>query len=87
MAAPVSFRERSDSFPLHRGRRPYMTHNGPRMCSAEWLGYPLTDHREFDILQSEPLAGDRMQFDQLKGRLRWRRWPISSRWLCSYCLV
>jgi hypothetical protein len=24
MAAPVSFRERSDSFPLHRGRRPYM---------------------------------------------------------------
>src|ERR1700736_1903872 len=26
MAAPVSFRERSDSFPLHRGRRPYMAH-------------------------------------------------------------
>src|SRR5262249_10760487 len=25
MTAPVSFRERSDSFPLHRGRRPYMT--------------------------------------------------------------
>src|SRR5262245_44441787 len=25
MAAPVSFRERSDSFPLLRGRRPYMT--------------------------------------------------------------
>src|SRR5213078_1268735 len=24
MAAPVSFREKSDSFPLHRGRRPYM---------------------------------------------------------------
>jgi hypothetical protein len=24
MAAPVSFRERSDSFPLHRGRRPYI---------------------------------------------------------------
>ena len=24
MAAPVSFRERSDSFPLHCGRRPYM---------------------------------------------------------------
>jgi hypothetical protein len=24
MAAPVSFRERSDSFPLRRGRRPYM---------------------------------------------------------------
>jgi hypothetical protein len=23
MAAPVSFRERSDSFPLHCGRRPY----------------------------------------------------------------
>src|SRR5262249_13140772 len=28
MAAPVSFRERSDSFPLHRGRRPYMAHSG-----------------------------------------------------------
>ena len=28
MAAPVSFRERSDSFPLHRGRRPYMTLSG-----------------------------------------------------------
>ena len=28
MTAPVSFRERSDSFPLHRGRRPYMTHLG-----------------------------------------------------------
>jgi hypothetical protein len=26
MAAPVSFRERSDSFPLHCGRRPYMAH-------------------------------------------------------------
>jgi len=25
MTAPVSFRERSDSFPLHRGRRPYMS--------------------------------------------------------------
>ena len=28
MTAPVSFRERSDSFPLHRGRRPYMTQTG-----------------------------------------------------------
>jgi hypothetical protein len=28
MTAPVSFRERSDSFPLHRGRRPYMTPSG-----------------------------------------------------------
>jgi hypothetical protein len=26
MAAPERFAERSDSFPLHRGRRPYMTH-------------------------------------------------------------
>ena len=26
MAAPVSFRERSDSFPLHCGRRPYLAH-------------------------------------------------------------
>src|SRR3954469_378945 len=25
MTAPVSFRERSDSFPSHGGRRPYMT--------------------------------------------------------------
>jgi transposase len=29
MAAPVSFRERSDSFPLHRGRRPYMARKSP----------------------------------------------------------
>src|SRR5205085_6006098 len=28
MAAPVSFREKSDSFPLHRGRRPYMAISG-----------------------------------------------------------
>ncbi len=26
MAAPERFAEPSDSFPLHRGRRPYMTH-------------------------------------------------------------
>src|SRR3984893_8568637 len=35
MAAPVSFRERSDSFPLHRSPRPYMgpisgSHQGPQ---------------------------------------------------------
>ena len=31
--------------------------------------YLLTDPRQFDILQSRPLAsGDRMQFDQLKRR-------------------
>src|SRR3954452_2639960 len=30
MTAPLSFRERSDSFPLHRGRRPYMTQSGPK---------------------------------------------------------
>src|SRR5215470_14176368 len=34
MAAPVSFRERSDSFPLHRGRRPYM-HRGRRPYMAQ----------------------------------------------------
>src|ERR1700730_15102983 len=34
MAAPVSFRERSDSFPLHRGRRPYMAHRVVR-CDAK----------------------------------------------------
>ena len=34
MAAPVSFRERSDSFPLHRGRRPYMA-LGVFHCGAQ----------------------------------------------------
>ena len=34
MAAPVSFRERSDSFPLHRGRRPYMALGGRVGMSA-----------------------------------------------------
>src|SRR5436305_10415599 len=34
MAAPVSFRERSDSFPLHRGRRPYMALNSGAVASA-----------------------------------------------------
>src|ERR1700730_3476477 len=28
MAAPERFAKKSDSFPLHRGRRPYMTHLG-----------------------------------------------------------
>src|SRR6516164_1534608 len=34
MAAPVSFRERSDSFLLHRARRPYMAHHVIR-CHAQ----------------------------------------------------
>src|SRR3984893_359838 len=34
MAAPVAFRERSDSFPLHRGRRPYMALTAVR-CGAQ----------------------------------------------------
>jgi hypothetical protein len=40
-----------------------MTRCGPRVCSAtgcpvaEWLAYPLTDHRKFGILQFGPLAG------------------------------
>src|SRR6202022_4967518 len=44
MAAPVSFRERSDSFPLHRGRRPYMARLGsarlresiPELAATRW---------------------------------------------------
>jgi hypothetical protein len=37
---------------------------------AKSPSYPLTDPRQFDILQSGPglLAGDRMQFDHLKRR-------------------
>jgi len=32
-------------------------------------GYPLTDHCEFDILQTGPwLAGCRVQFDRLRQR-------------------
>jgi hypothetical protein len=40
-----------------------VTPSGLRMCSApgarfpELLGYPLTGNRQFDILQSRPLAG------------------------------
>jgi hypothetical protein len=30
--------------------------------------YPLTDRLQFDILQSGPAGGDRMQFDQIKRR-------------------
>jgi hypothetical protein len=37
MAAPVSFRERSDSFPLHRGRRPYMALKSPAVEPPEAL--------------------------------------------------
>src|SRR5262249_42851211 len=33
MAAPERFAKRSDSFPLHRGRRPYMALLGPREMS------------------------------------------------------
>src|SRR6202022_3359411 len=48
MAAPVSFRERSDSFPLHRGRRPYMA----RLGSA-WLreSIPLTGVKRTAMLR------------------------------------
>ena len=44
MTAPVSFRERSDSFPLHCGRRPYMALSGgnPR-CSRKLNLHPLTE--------------------------------------------
>jgi len=38
MAAPVSFRERSDSFPLHCGRRPYMALN---LRTANALGLTI----------------------------------------------
>jgi hypothetical protein len=34
MAAPERFAERSDSFPLHRGRRPYMA-LGVFHCGAQ----------------------------------------------------
>jgi hypothetical protein len=34
MAAPERFAKKSDSFPLHRGRRPYMTHLGSGVCIA-----------------------------------------------------
>jgi len=33
MAAPERFAETSDSFPLHRGRRPYMAHSGGKHLS------------------------------------------------------
>src|SRR5215217_9674756 len=38
MTAPVSFRERSDSFPLHGGRRPYMTLSRPTVSASELTG-------------------------------------------------
>ena len=44
------------------------------MCSAtgcpvaEWVTYPLTEHRKFDILQSGSSGGDGMRSDQLKRR-------------------
>src|ERR1700737_566743 len=34
MTAPERFAKRSDSFPLHRGRRPYMTQLGSGVCIA-----------------------------------------------------
>jgi hypothetical protein len=34
MAAPERFAKKSDSFPLHRGRRPYMTHQRHWLCTA-----------------------------------------------------
>ena len=40
MAAPESIRRKSDSFPLHRGRRPYMALLGqndqPEFRSVDW---------------------------------------------------
>ena len=64
MAAPVSFHERSDSFPLQCGRRPYMAHtrstqlaliSSDRMLFVEALdqfygGEP--DSRTLELLRS-----------------------------------
>src|SRR5271165_3842495 len=40
MAAPERFAETSDSFPLHRGRRPYMTHQRHWLCTAAMVLMP-----------------------------------------------
>jgi hypothetical protein len=39
MAAPERFAETSDSFPLHRGRRPYMARKSPAVAPPEGSAY------------------------------------------------
>ena len=48
MAAPVSFRERSVSFPLHRGRRPYMARSAASNRAEQCPLCP--DTSDFDLL-------------------------------------
>jgi hypothetical protein len=53
MAAPERFAKKSDSFPLHRGRRPYMALNVS--TDASWLGPHLSELRT-PSTRSEPFS-------------------------------
>src|SRR3982074_518309 len=51
--------------------RQYRRGCGPprrNQSTARLLTYRLTDRRQFDILQTDPGEGGRMQFDQVKRR-------------------
>src|ERR1700730_14572243 len=77
MAAPVSFRERSDSFPLHRSPRPYMgpisgSHQGPQPerlhLEAGYMAAPVSFRERSD---SFPLHRGRRPY----------MGPLGSAWL------
>src|ERR1700730_2801581 len=64
MAAPVACRERSDSFPLHRGRRPYMADFVAKVFFALVIKISFGCTRDFRVnmwgtsLPEDKLAGD-----------------------------
>ena len=68
MTAPVSFRERSDSFPLHRGRRPYMTQSGGKPSRNPAAQQAPDRSSPMRYAHGPPVSGQHMQFGQLKRR-------------------
>src|SRR5947209_4445970 len=71
MAAPVSFRERSDSFPLHRGRRPLLA-----QLSAGWwqvLSSPPSFDRRTRQRAPDGQARRRAQLRTCCRSICWRR--------------